>query len=343
MLIKYFLWRFVSRTIFYLFLITFVLASSNIFIRLPGVINVFILPQLFCVMLPLVILFSFPIAVALAVQIVVGNVVNQEEIIPLIFMKKAKNALFRSIIIFMLITIIFYAPLVFFWGPSSYDRGKRLLIGHTYEQIQYLEPKVFHFLWDGISFYFNDKEALPEKTLFNKILLMVTLKNNKRYFFSADKGFLIEKELSLENGSLIIINKNNNYTMRFAKTNIDLQQLLKLNSNNRTSEAKLKILPQLIENFSDDKCSQIEFYKRTAQLFWQIFLPFIALFFMLSSFGAQKNLMLWSIISSGFLFFVQYASLTLAQALQHISYLPFCIFFFPPIIILFYLFRRVVL
>lgn len=340
MLVSFFLKRFLQQSILCFILITLFLAASNVFVRLPGIMSIQVIPTLFLVMLPLVSLFALPLACPLAIQAVIGNLLVHEELLFLMFVKRARSALYKAILLFTLITMSIYVPLVFFWAPSSYNRGKQLLIGYAYEQLRHLESRVFHTFIDGISVYFNKKIVKNNCTQFGDIFLVITSKNHERYFFTAQQGELLQERLMLKQGSLIFIKNNQCYSAQFAQVIIDAGQLWHLEQDFRVQDAKFKLLPQLIQDYSKSRASYIELHKRLAQLLWQLLIPFIAVFLMIMTLRQRKATLLRSIIVSGLLFFAQYITLTLAQATQHSSLSALILFYLPPLVIFLYCLRK---
>jgi lipopolysaccharide export LptBFGC system permease protein LptF len=302
--------------------------------------NIQMIPQIFLVMLPLVGLFALPLASPLAVQMIAGSLIVKDEGLFLLFVRRARFALYQATLLFTLATVALYVPLVFFWAPASYSNGKELIIGYAYDQLQHLEARTVHSFLPGVSVYFEKKSTTQEPTIFDNILLMLSPREHERYFFSAQCGELLKNHLILQRGSLVCGRQQDYYTARFSRATLDLVQLFNVDGKTQNSEAKFQDLPQLIDNFSSDQSTRTELFKRLAQLLWQLLLPFIALFLTLAYYRQRKNTVLLGIVTSGLLFFAQYASLALAQAVHQQPVLSLMIFFLPPIIFFLFSFFR---
>lgn len=336
MLIRFFLKRLLQQFVLCLALTMLLLAASNVFVRLPGIMSIQMIPIVFMVMLPLVALFAIPLASSLALQMVIGNLLIHDELLFLVLVKRARCALYKAVLLFTLLLMSIYAPLVFFWAPASYSKGKQMLVSFAYEQLKHLEKETFHTLIDGVTVYFTDKAFENNETEFCNIFLSLISKNREQYFFTAKRGFLCDEALILKQGSLLFIKEQRCHSVQFNQVHIDTEQLLNLGSQDAfTRDVKFKLLPQIWERKNADHSSNIEFHKRLAQLLWQLLLPFIALFLIII-FGQRKSNILRSITICGLLFFAQYMSLTLAQALQSYLFLALFLFYFPPCLLAFF-------
>lgn len=345
MLIRFFLKRLYQQFFICSALITMLLAASNIFVRLPGIMSLRVIPMLCMVMLPLVAIFAIPIASSLAVQNVIGNLLINDELLFISLNRRARTALYKAVLIFSFSLVAVYMPLVFFWAPQSYSRGKQMLVSFAYEQLMHLEAQTFHSLVDGMTVYFasktnsanslhvNDQEAINNnETYFNNIFLALSSKNRDRYFLTAKQGRLTTNYLIMEQGSLLLIKGQHSYSAQFSGVHIDLKQLWNVDQKDFvTKDIKFHTLPQLVQCMDTQLPPYLEFHKRLAQLLWQLVLPFLALFLVLM-FGQRKSNMLLGIITSGMLFFVQYMALTLAQVMQSSTFLALSLLYIPPVI-----------
>ncbi len=324
------------------------LAASNVFVRLPGIMSLRVIPILFMVMLPLVAIFAMPIASTLAIQNVIGNLFINDELLFISLTRRARIALYKAVLLFSLSLVAIYMPLVFFWAPQSYSRGKQMLVSFAYEQIMHLEAQTFHTLVDGMTVYFSSKTVQQHvdghgsvnqshnnqnETHFNHIFLALSPKNKDQYFLTAKQGYLAADHLIMEQGSLLLIKKQRCYSAQFSGVHIDLQQLWSLDQKDSiTKDVKFHPLPELIQNMKTQLSSYIEFHKRIAQLLWQFLLPFLALFLVMIL-GQRKSTMLMGIITSGLLFFIQYIALTLAQVMQNTIPVALLLLYLPPLIL----------
>lgn len=340
MLIQFFIRRFLKQFLVCCTLVTGLLAASNLFVRLPGIMSIHVIPAVVMVMLPLVGLFAVPLASTLSLQLVIGELLIQDELLFLSYVKQARSALYKSIVLFTLLIMTLYLPLVLFWAPTSYNRGKQLLVSFACNQLKHLETKTLHTLIDEVTVYFKDKQSLGNTTQFKNIFLVLKNKTREQYFFTAREGILDDTTLQLVYGSVLIVHADECYTAYFEEAQVNLEQLLHIHEqDSHNHDAKFKILPQLLS--SSEKSMTVEFHKRIAQIMWQFLLPFMA-FFLLMMRRNRTRSMLWSIIYSGMLFFAQYMTLTLAQAFQRSSVCMLILFYFSPcfLFILFWYFSR---
>lgn len=326
------------------------LAASNIFVRLPGIMSLRVIPILCMVMLPLVAIFAMPIASSLAVQNVIGSLLINDELLFISLSRRARTALYKAVLIFSLSLVAAYMPLVFFWAPQSYSRGKQMLVSFAYEQLMHLEAQTFHSLVDGMTVYFESKSiddfspndapqesSHKNETYFNHIFLSLSSKNQDRYFLTAKQGHLTTDHLIMKQGSLLLIKGQRCYSAQFAGVHIDLKQLWNLDQKDSvTKDVKFSPLPELLQKMDTQQSWYIEFHKRLAQLLWQLLLPFLALFLVMLL-GQRKSNMLLSIITSGVLFFVQYVALTLAQVMQSFTPVALGLLYFPPVFFMLFL------
>ncbi len=313
-----------------------------------------LIPLLFVVMLPLVAIFAIPIASSLAIQNVIGNLLINDELLFISLSRRARTALYKAVLLFSLSLVAVYMPLVFFWAPQSYSRGKQMLVSFAYEQLMHLEAQTFHSLVDGMTVYFASKntsaigpnvanqEVIKKKeTHFSNIFLALSSKNRDQYFLTAKQGRLTTDHLIMEEGSLLLIKGQRCYSAQFAGVHIDLKQLWNLDQKDSvTKDVKFQPLPALFQSRNIELSSYIEFHKRLAQLLWQLLLPFLSLFLVMLL-GQRKSNMLLGIITSGLLFFVQYIALTLAQVMQNSICAVVLLLYFLPFILLAFLFHKI--
>lgn len=343
MLISFFLKRLFIRFFIFFVLMLLILATSDLFVRMPIISNVYIIPHLMLAMLPLVALFAIPLASSLAVQTVIGDLCVDDNLLLLSFFTSARASLYKSVLLFTLSIQVFFVPLIFFWAPQSYEIGKKMLISFARDHLLQLEPHVFHTPLEGITFYFENKTQLDQGgQMFHHLLLVMSTKQKERYFFSAKTGRLDKDCLLMNHGSMLIQSEKRSYSARFFQSSIDFDQLVDHEKTRSGLKGyKFSTLPQLIQSLPNNKDATFELYKRCAQIIWQLFLPFLALLSIFLWISQRRSGgLLPGILMSGSLFFLQYAMLTLAQAMSNYVILSTGVLYAPSLVLLFILYWR---
>lgn len=343
MLISFFLKRLFIRFFLFFVLMLLILATSDLFVRIPVIPSVYIIPHLMLAMLPLIALFATPLASCLAVQMVIGDLCIDDNLLLLNFFASARASLYKSVLLFSLTIQLFFIPLIFFWAPQSYEIGKRMLISFARDHLLQLEPHVFHTPLEGVTIYFEDKTQTDNGVQsFHHLLLVMTTKHKERYFFSAKHGQLHQDHLLMNQGSMLMQSGKRSYSARFLQSKIDLDQLVDYEKKHSgLKDQKFSTLPRLVHYAPYHKEAAFELHKRIAQIMWQLLLPFLALFSIFLWRQRRKSgTLLPGILMSGGLFFAQYSMLTLAQAIHNYGILSKGILYAPALILLFILYRQ---
>jgi lipopolysaccharide export LptBFGC system permease protein LptF len=343
MLISFFLKRLSIRFFLFFVLMLLILATSDLFVRIPVIPSVYMIPHLVLAMLPLVALFAVPLASCLAVQMVIGDLCIDDNLLLLNFFASARASLYKSVLLFSLLIQLFFIPLIFFWAPQSYEIGKRMLISFARDHLLQLEPHIFHTPLEGVTIYFEDKTQIDHGVqAFHHLLLVMTTKHKEQYFFSAKQGQLHKDHLLMNHGSMLMKSGKRSYSACFLQSKIDLDQLVDYEKKNSgLKDQKFSTLPKLVHHALSQKEAAFEIHKRIAQIIWQLLLPFLALFsIFLWRHRRKSGTLLPGILMSGSLFFAQYSMLTLAQAVSKYDILSKGILYAPALTLLFMLYLQ---
>ncbi|MFC1894926.1 LptF/LptG family permease [Candidatus Dependentiae bacterium] len=337
MLEIHFLRKFFNYFFIFFFSLVFIFGVSDFFVRLQVLGGILITPRLFFLMFPLMAQLTIPLASCLSIQTTVGNLFVEDDAILIYFLLPARKALHKAVLIFSLLILTFYVPLVFLWAPTSYQKGKKLILDIAKEQFYKIEPNRFYAINSELNFFFKKRFLFEKKVLFEKILLIFNQRNGNQYFANAQKGYLFENNLFLIKGTLTTLDKSSQYNTTFEDCKIDLNSLLnckKEDENSVLSQPKFLTLLQL-RDFKNIKTNfYIEYYKRIAQVVWQFMFPFLALWGIVI-FGKRKSNLLLSILLSGILFLVSYFCLNLVSCLNLTKFNIYFFLHFPLVLISF--------
>lgn len=340
----FFLNRFLKQFFIVFLIITAVLGVSNLILRIQMISTPMGLLQIFLVMLPFMAIYAVPIAAGVAVQVVIGQFLIEDELIILKFFKSAYNALCLSVVAFAFILTIFYTPLVFEFAPRSYLIGKQIIIELAKKQFYNLEPQKFHSPYPGFTFFFKERRYEGGVPKFNTIFLAFSNKQNEQFIFTAREGFFRDNSVFLLDGSVCTISADKRYSAVFKESNINTDKLLNLEKDNKSLNVlKFWNVTQLFEKLQQDIEVLWEFLKRVSQILWLFFFPILGIFFIFR-FGRKKSNLLVAITTSGLLFFASYISIAVAQALSACFALSMLILFGPlflaAFVSIFYVFRN---
>jgi hypothetical protein len=256
--------------------------------------------------------YVFPLASGLSIQMVIGSLMVDDELLVVRFFKSARRVLQESILVFALTLSLVYVPLTFFWAPESYWIGKKMLLTLAKRQLYQLESEKFHTPFPGVTFYFHKKELSGEWPSFSTIFLSFNGDKGERYFFTAQKGYVQTDSLLLLNGSVHTMQEMKHYHASFQESNLNVAKLFGLEKEHLFRHIKFMSLDALFLRCSCDKNAWFEVHKRIAQVVWQFLFPFLA-FWGLFICGRRKSNFLSSIIFNGLLFLCCYITITAAQ------------------------------
>jgi len=307
MLCFYFLKRFYLNFLFFFVILTGVFAVSDLVVRLPLISSWYVTPKLLFLMLPLMSQFAIPLASLLAISVIIGNLHIEDEILFFYFSSRARRVLHFSVLIFSLTIVALYTPLVFVFAPQSYKKGKEFVVKFAKEQFYQLESNRFHTPASGITFFFKKKYVEKDRLIFEKLLLMFQEKaQNERYLINAKRGFLLQDNLFLEDGTIQNIGSSRQYFANFQSTEIDLTQFFDSEkSENLPKQLKFLTWKKLKKLRKYKHEAFMEFHKRISQILWQFLFPFFALWGMLL-FSRKRSNMLISVAWSGALVLFSY-------------------------------------
>lgn len=332
MLFFFFLNRFFKQFFVVFFIITAVLGASNLVLRIQMISTPMGLVKIFLVMLPLMAIYAVPISACIAVQMVVGQLMVEDELIILNFFKSAYNALCSAVLMFSFILTIFYVPLVFEFAPRSYLIGKQIIIELAKKQFYNLEPQKFHSPYPGFTFYFKEKRNENGIPRFNTIFLAFSSKQNEQFIFTAREGYFQDNNVFLLDGSVCTISADKRYSATFKESNINTDKLLNLEKDNKSLNLlKFWNVKQIFDKLQQDIEVLWEFLKRVAQILWLFLFPILGLFFIFR-FGRKKSNLLVAVTFSGLIFLFSYITIAVAQVLSKFFMLSMFVLFGPLII-----------
>ncbi|MFH1831603.1 MAG: LptF/LptG family permease [bacterium] len=335
MLFGFFLKRFYATFGALFFLLTFLLASSNFFVRFSTVPSLDSVLVVFWTMLPLMALFAMPIAICLAIQIPLGSLFIHNETLLFYLLSSIRTTLYKAVLFFTLTILFLYVPLIFEWSPQSYSIGKKQLIQLAKKQFSTLAPKMFHTPYPDCTVFFKNKtQAASETTLFDSLLLAFKNKTNGAYIFTANQACLHKDMLYLKNGTIYSQENKDHYRATFENAEINIGKLLE-DHTDRSHHKKLKFLrwKDLLEEQAFDTHVFLEFHRRFAQIIWLLFLPFLALFCMFIFAREGKNNFILSFVSSGLFFLLMYLCTSVGQIFNDNTFIALSIFYVPPVLL----------
>lgn len=346
MLFLFFLKKFYKSFILFFVVLIFLLSASDIFVRLPIISSLTVLPKFFLLMLPLMAQFAIPIASCLSIQMVLGSLYIEDEIILLHFFSAARNALYKTIFFFSLSLVIIQIPIIFKWAPESYKKGKQLILDLAKNHFKGLKAKKFHNLTNNFSIYFEKQiqassndiyskpfRISPNSLIYKKLLLMFQ-ENGKRYILNAQDGYLDDNIFIVNDGSIQNISDNDTYVSKFKKMKIDLNSFFNIKKDIfKPTDLKFDNFSELNSKINNGNfLAKLEFHKRISQLLWQLLLPFLALFLIII-FAKKKSNLLIAIFISGILFLISYILLNMVKTLSFLK-MPVILLFYLPLIII---------
>jgi lipopolysaccharide export LptBFGC system permease protein LptF len=135
--------------------------------------------------------------------------------------------------------------------------------------------------------------------------------------------------LVLEDGVIQNISINKHYLGSFAQTQIDLDRFFDIDKDKKNPK-HLKFFDyyDLKKRLFERMDVFIEFFKRIAQILWQLLFPFLALFTMMV-FSRKKSNLLLAVAFGGLTFLFSYICLNVAQMLYRTIFFSVSIMFLP--------------
>lgn len=335
MLIRYFLKNFLYYGLLFFAILTGIFASCNLFIRLPFINDAATIPMLMLTMLPLMTLFSLPLSSSMAVSMTIGQHQVYDEFLVLKYLKPARTALLKAVLIFSGICTFIYLIMVFQLAPQSYHKGKQLLLKVAQEQLLKLEPNKFHTPFSSCTFFFRKKvQASGKIPTFSTLFLVFLPKKGtqERYFFTAQYGYLMHDRLILCNGSMYMFKSGRFHSATFKQSDIDLHRFIEA-ERERPQLSGLKFLTwnRLLAALKTETEVVVEFHKRIVQALWQFLFPL--LIFFLGSIVTYYSL-LSSIITCGSLYLLSYVLIACAQVYSSNVLLALLLLYLPPLLLL---------
>jgi len=293
--------------------------------------------KLFGFMLPLVCVFAFPIAGALAVGITVGHLFAQGESVLLHFFPHAGRSCKRAVVFFSLCLAIVYAPLIFVWSPGGYWAGKRFLIQAAQQQIENLPSQKFHQIASKCTIYFKGKEKTGEGyARFNGILLRATEKGTghsemKKYLVTAHHAILQKGVMTFFDGTLYNNSIRNHCIATFKEMVVEFEKIFFHEIEGRHQKpTKFMLFGELVEAYKKDGGAFKEMHKRIAQLLWILLIPLI-MFWGMMILAKEKSNLLLGVILGGSLFLFSYISLNMAYIFKGDGLLPIAVLYGIPV------------
>lgn len=323
MLFWYFLYRLLFRFVAVATSLIVAFSLVHFFLRVSLDNIIMLIPIIFFTMVPMILQYVVPIASGAATYMIMSELVQHQEVFLLYALNKAQQSLRHAILLFSVCIGVLYGVLVCFWIPQSYAYGKAALLKIAQQQFLHYEPKVMHEPLPGLSLVFEEKKIHYPNLAFKNLFLSCKTKK-ETYYFTAQEGIISDTFFLLERGSLLSQTGTVYHYATFAKTLLNVQQLISLYNKQEHKKPPAKYLAwHEIQGF--------EVHKRLAQGLWQFCIP-LMLFFLLFFMPARKNSMLESFFMAGLLFLCMYLCLMLGQVFGGIGGL-LCLYF-PPVILL---------
>jgi lipopolysaccharide export LptBFGC system permease protein LptF len=220
------------------------------------------------------------------------------------------------------------------WAPQSYHKGKDFILNFAKKQFYQLEPNTFYNVVPGFTLFFKNKAYEDSKLIFEKLLLMVSEKKGQdRYIINAKRGYLVGDALFLEDGVIQNISVSKHYFGSFAQTQIDLDRFFDVDKDKKNPKhLKFFDYSDLKKRLFERSDVFIEFFKRIAQILWQLLFPFLALCAMMV-FSRKKSNLLIAVAFGGSIFLFSYICLNVAQTLYYMRYVAMLLMFVPIVLL----------
>jgi lipopolysaccharide export LptBFGC system permease protein LptF len=316
-----------------------VFASCDLIVRIIAVPLSFKIISFFLLIIPMVSLFAIPLATCLAVQIPMGNLFIEDEVLNFYFWRRARKALVVAVSLFSLLVSIFFVPLIFQWAPESYWQGKKLIVKLAQQHIENLEPNQFHTINDRAMLFFKQKNTQQNIITFQKVLFMFKEKDGKRYVMTAESGEYAQDAFYLYKGSIYNTNEGQHYITSFKKLQVTMDKLFGKTKSTFSKQPKFMTWYDLVNNKDSNDVAWKEFHKRIIQIIWQLLFPFLALWSILLLARKKSNLLM-SVILSGSIFLFSYITVNVGALLLHKSLFPLISFYSIPLVCAISLYMR---
>ncbi len=313
-LFLFFFKRFLYNFCLFLFLLTVILGIGNVFIKIAFFSNISAIWFIFMALVPIMGIFSFPVAAGLAVHTAIGNLMIDDEILLIRFFSSAKRSLFGAVFVFSFLCSAVYIPLTFHWAPQSYLAGKRALLQFAKKRFCHLEAGRMHTPFPGVTFFFKKKKNEVDMPNYSFLFLAFNNKNGERYLFVAQRGVWKDNRLYLHRGSIYSMDSGKHYFATFEKTEINLNDIFNLDHDHLPKYQAKFLTTANLWQAKDDAEVFYEFHKRLVQVLWLLLIPFFALINILS-FGCKKSNILLGLLFNGLFFLASYISMSLAHTL----------------------------
>ncbi len=312
-LTTYLLKRFLAWFSIFFLTLTAIFGVSDVLIRMAATPSFFSVPTLFILLLPLMAVLSLPLAASLAVSVTAGTLYQENEAIPLRYLRRTRRAVYTAIAIFTILVASIYAPLILRFAPRSYWHAKNYLISSAREQFDNLQPESFHTLVPDFTFYYQQRGENDEgRTVYKQVVLLVRDNSGLAYVIAAQECYLANDMLIITNGSVQNNTGDTWYVGNFEETQIDLAKLL--SSGGRIPTRHLKFFTSEELSQLTEPAAMVEYHKRWVQILWLLLLPLLSWLLMLVVARRASNI-LRAVGASGSLFLFSYITTSLSQTL----------------------------
>lgn len=282
--------------------------------RSSTIASIAMVPSFLLTMLPMMAVPAFPLAAGLAIAIPIGNLLVNDELMIVLYLRRARAALHQAVLLLSIFFTVIYAGLVLWWAPQSHLHGKQLLFSFASTQFAQLEPGIFHAPFPGLTLYFKQKsiDTVTGNVAYSPIFLAY-FKDNEHYLFTARSGVVRNGTIYLVDGNIYSIGKQQSHTALFEETAIDIKHFFEGDTKRKQSyHLKFMTLGQLCDYKDTTGVAMAEVHKRVAQILWQFLFPFFALLGVMV-FGRRKSNLLTSLLFVGGLYVLSYASIAAGQ------------------------------
>ena len=261
-------------------------------------------PKIFMAAIPILSLFSLPVAACLAVQASVGSFLGDNSFLMFRFLGPLRKKFLVAAILFSLSLSVPVALLLFDFAPKGYEEAKRLTITLATEHMSALEAGRFHHLAKPLAIFFRQKKMQDDCTRFFDMVISYRLEGSCSVI-CAKEARLSGQALKLSRGTVVTEHEGRELFSSFEEIFIDVERLL--HTPGFLPHVSSEVSPKsyrwshLIEAMKSDEKAFVEFHSRFVYLLWQLLLPLLALFFVMRFGVLEHSNLLLSIFSSGVL------------------------------------------
>lgn len=331
MIIWYFCRQFLVAFLIVLGVLTAVLSAVNVVGK-----NIFSSPELIVVLfvgaLPFMAVFAYPFALLSANLMVFYAAQQKNELVLVSFFTRLRQQILCGSLVNSLLVTMFFAPLILFIAPQSYDWGKQLLYVVIEQKISTLSPGLLHFPMPGIVLYFEESSQRGAITELHNFFL---IQHGSIHFASqnthhdrdekmpilesvmwGERVLMSDKKIVIKAGSLVGFDKKDgglSFVASFDDGLLDLEKLFVAAKIHATQPAKYQTIKTLWHACDVD--AVVERFRRYLQMLWIFLTPLCA--YLLALFDYVRTIP-FVLAAAGGWFFLLYGLLLCVPMTLHL-------------------------